>query len=70
MVHTGSQPASSVQHFGIVPIEAMYGRRPVVAQASGGPLESVKDGETGFLCAGNPEDFAEAMSVLLRDPGP
>lgn len=29
------------EHFGIVPVEAMFMRRPVVACASGGPLESI-----------------------------
>lgn len=38
------------EHFGIVPLEAMAAFRPVVAVASGGPLESVEDGVTGFLC--------------------
>eukprot|EP00955_Chlamydomonas_euryale_P011176 120591-Chlamydomonas_euryale.AAC.1 len=38
------------EHFGIVPLEAMAAGRPVVACASGGPLESVLHGETGMLC--------------------
>lgn len=29
------------EHFGIVPIEAMYSRRPVIATNTGGPLETV-----------------------------
>lgn len=33
----------SNEHFGIVPVEAMYMRRPVVACRSGGPMESVVD---------------------------
>ena len=37
------------EHFGIVPVEAMYMGCIVMACNSGGPLESVKDGETGFL---------------------
>ena len=35
------------EHFGIVPLEAMYARRPLIACSSGGPLESVLHGETG-----------------------
>ena len=31
------------EHFGIVPIEAMYSERPVIAVRSGGPLETVYD---------------------------
>ncbi|KAL9654228.1 hypothetical protein ABK040_010261 [Willaertia magna] len=37
------------EHFGIVPIEAMYCRRCVVALKSGGPKESVIDNRTGLL---------------------
>lgn len=40
----------SHEHFGIVPIETMAAMRPVIAVNNGGPLESVADGETGFLC--------------------
>ena len=38
------------EHFGIVPVECMAAHKPVVACSSGGPMESVADGETGFLC--------------------
>ncbi|KAG0412572.1 hypothetical protein HPB47_010294 [Ixodes persulcatus] len=55
------------EHFGIVPLEAMYMRRPVVACDSGGPTETVADGETGFLCAPTAESFASAMVKLARD---
>ncbi|CAM9897166.1 unnamed protein product [Heterosigma akashiwo] len=56
------------EHFGIVPIEAMYLGSPVIAVASGGPLESVDDGRTGLLCAPTPEDFGRAMLKLWKDP--
>ncbi|CAM9907855.1 unnamed protein product [Heterosigma akashiwo] len=56
------------EHFGIVPIEAMYLGSPVIAVASGGPLESVDDGRTGLLCAPTPEDFGHAMLKLWKDP--
>jgi alpha-1,3/alpha-1,6-mannosyltransferase len=52
------------EHFGIVPVEAMACGTPVIAVSSGGPLESIADGETGFLCAQKPEAFAEAMAEL------
>jgi len=53
------------EHFGIVPIEAMMGGRTVITCNSGGPLESVVDGETGFHCAPKAEDWAEAMGKIL-----
>ncbi|XP_041097605.1 alpha-1,3/1,6-mannosyltransferase ALG2-like [Polyodon spathula] len=59
----------SNEHFGIVPVEAMYMRCPVIAVNSGGPLESIADGETGFLCDPQPACFAEAMEKFVKDPG-
>lgn len=57
----------SREHFGIVPVEAMYCCCPVIAVNSGGPLESVADGETGFLCEPTAEAFSEAMLRLVGD---
>ncbi|MEQ2244726.1 Alpha-1,3-mannosyltransferase-like protein [Ilyodon furcidens] len=57
----------SREHFGIVPVEAMYCSCPVIAVNSGGPLESVADGETGFLCEPTAEAFSKAMERLIRD---
>lgn len=55
------------EHFGIVPVEAMAAGRPVVAVANAGPLETVVDGETGYLCPATPDAFAAAMARLGRD---
>lgn len=55
------------EHFGIVPIEAMYMRRPVIAVNTGGPLETVVDRVTGFLCEPNDEAFANAMLEVVRE---
>lgn len=55
------------EHFGIVPVEAMYARVPVLAMNSGGPLESVADGETGFLRPDDPGAWAAAVGRLLED---
>lgn len=63
VVHT---PAD--EHFGYVPIEAMAAGRPVVAACSGGPAETVVDGETGFLCAPTPDAFGAALARLVADP--
>lgn len=43
------------EHFGIVPLESMAAQRPVIAVASGGPLESIVDGQTGLLCHPTPD---------------
>ena len=37
------------EHFGIVPLEAMLNGVPVLAANEGGPLETVVDGQTGWL---------------------
>lgn len=53
------------EHFGIVPIEAMGNGCPVIAMNSGGPLETVADGETGFLCANDPQVVAKTMMKFI-----
>lgn len=56
------------EHFGIVPLEAMYLRKPVVAVKSGGPIETVIHGSTGILCTeGSVDDFADAMARFVGD---
>lgn len=56
------------EHFGIVPIEAMAAYKPVIAYNSGGPIESIKNGVTGYLCEATPQDFSTAMCNFLKDP--
>ncbi|CAN4098667.1 unnamed protein product [Withania somnifera] len=56
------------EHFGIVPLEAMAAYKPVIACNSGGPVETVKHGMTGFLCDPSPREFASAMSNFIQDP--
>ncbi|KAK9809938.1 hypothetical protein WJX72_002056 [[Myrmecia] bisecta] len=55
------------EHFGIVPLEAMAAGRPVIACNSGGPLETVVHGITGYLCRATPESFASAMAGLIDE---
>jgi alpha-1,3/alpha-1,6-mannosyltransferase len=56
------------EHFGYAPIEAMAAGRPVIAAASGGPVETIRDGETGFLCPATGAGFAAALRRLLLEP--
>eukprot|EP01133_Synstelium_polycarpum_P004321 gene4321-5047_t len=57
----------SNEHFGITPLEGMYMGLPVVAVNSGGPLETVKTKETGYLCDPTPEEFSKAFQKLITD---
>ncbi|CAG8456044.1 13519_t:CDS:2 [Acaulospora colombiana] len=54
------------EHFGITPIEAMYSRLPVISCNSGGPKETIRDGETGVLSQPRPMAFAEAMAAFVN----
>lgn len=58
----------SNEHFGIVPLEAMYYKKPVIAVNSGGPTETIVNDVTGFLCEANSEAFARTMSKLIWAP--
>jgi len=64
-VHTGADETycQAVQ-------EAMASGVPVVAPASGGPLDLVEDGVTGALVPpGDPDALAAAVGALAADPG-
>jgi len=59
---------SAEEPFGMVYLEAMAARRPVVAYRSGGAPEVVVDGETGFLVdRGDISALASSLLRLLRD---
>lgn len=53
------------EHFGIVPLEAMLAKVPVLATNTGGPLETIYDGRTGWLRV--PEKV-EKWTEVLRKP--
>jgi glycosyltransferase involved in cell wall biosynthesis len=62
-------PSICFDTFGMVNLEAMEHKKPVVATLFGGSPEVVSDGETGFVA--NPfdvEEFADRVRRLLRDP--
>jgi alpha-maltose-1-phosphate synthase len=59
---------SVYEPFGIINLEAMSCSTPVVASAVGGILETVVDGETGFLVPpADPKAIADAINKLLRN---
>jgi glycosyltransferase involved in cell wall biosynthesis len=61
--------ASDAEPFGIVLLEAMAASLPVVAVASGGPLEIVEDGVTGVLIdRPDAEPIAREVQRLAEDP--
>ena len=58
------------EHFGIVPLEAMLAGVPVLATSSGGPLETVVEGQTGWLRdAGRVEEWIEVMRDVVGRMG-
>lgn len=56
------------EHFGIVPLEAMYMNKPVIAHNSGGPKESIVSGVTGFLVDLSSNAFALKIADLIKNP--
>jgi len=61
-------PTIGEEPFGLVPVEAMACAKPVVVTRSGGMVESVVDGETGFIIEQfNSRILAEKILILLRD---
>lgn len=54
----------SGEHFGIVPLEAMLAGVPVLAANNGGPLETIVDGQTGWL---KPSSDVDRWTGVLRE---
>ena len=62
-------PNLGPEPFGRLPLEAAVARKPIVASAIGGYLETVIDGETGLLVPpGDRSALADAIIRLLMDP--
>lgn len=62
-------PSREPEPFGLVVLEAMASGRPVIATAHGGPVEIVRDGETGLLVAPrSPQAIAGAVLDIIGDP--
>lgn len=57
------------EDLGYVTLEAMYAAKPVITcRDSGGPLEFVKDRETGLICDPDPQALADAIDQLAGNP--
>ncbi|KAI1343869.1 hypothetical protein F5Y15DRAFT_180592 [Xylariaceae sp. FL0016] len=57
----------SNEHFGIVPLEAMLAGVPVLAANTGGPTETVVEGETGWLRAPDAvNEWTDVMDQVLN----
>ena len=54
------------EDFGIVPLEAMASKKPVIAVNEGGPRETIMDGKTGFL-VNSEQEMAERMLYVARN---
>ena len=65
IVHTSTSP----EPFGLVIVEAMLARKPVIATRAGGALEIIRDGASGLLVApGSVSELRTAIQQLLADP--
>jgi len=65
VVHASLRP----EPFGLVIIEAMAMKKPVIASRLGGPQEIITEGVDGILLdPGNPKALAMAISRLLQEP--
>lgn len=65
VVHASLRP----EPFGLVIIDAMAMKKPVIASRLGGPQEIITEGVDGILLdPGNPKILAMAISRLLQEP--
>lgn len=57
------------EDYGYVTVESFLSRKPVVTTTdAGGPLEFVRDGESGVVCEPTPEAVAEGIDRLWQRP--
>lgn len=63
-------PSLEQECFGLVALEAMQRRRPVIGSRYGGLAEVIADGVSGYLVpAGDPLTLSEAMARFAENPG-
>lgn len=51
------------EDYGIVPLEGMASKKPVISVNEGGPKETIQDGRTGFL-VNSPREMADRMGLV------
>lgn len=57
------------EDYGLITIEAMKSKKPVITSSdSGGPLEFVKDSETGYIVPPDPKMLAEKINHIVAHP--
>lgn len=62
-------PSTEAESFGLVALEAMLAKKPVIGSNHGGLTEIIVNNETGFLVEPNNETkLAEAISKLIENP--
>ncbi len=54
------------EDWGIVPLEAMASAKPVLANACGGPLESIQNGETGWLLPSTTAAWSRQLEWIIH----
>jgi len=61
-------PSTEPESFGLVAVEAMLAKKPVIASNHGGLTEIIKHNETGFLIEpSNVQELTNAMELLIND---
>lgn len=62
-------PSTEPEPFGMVALEAMAAKKPVIAAAHGGLMEIVENGKTGLLFPpGDVQIFADSIEYLAKNP--
>lgn len=59
--------ATENETFGLVVIEAMINKIPMIATAKGGPLEIIEDGIDGVLFDGSVDELSQKIALLYND---
>jgi trehalose synthase len=67
-VHSAALIQKSIREgFGLTVTEGLWKARPMVAGRTGGIVDQIQDGETGYL-VGSVEECAQALKTILEEP--